>query len=255
MTQDHERARSRRARRERARERDAARAPASSRSRSAPSDRRYVAAHDRGSVSAAPHRARTSMRRCSTSCRRFSPSIARRTRRLRAPARPWTTARTIPGWLARARPARAGARERACSSSLLGFLIVFSSAQIVLRNVFSIGVTWGDGLTRSSCSGSRCSVRSRRAATGGTSRMNALRAVAAAEAPARHGRRLGLVRRRRKRARSLISRSSSCATRASYGDLLLGQFPAWWFESIMPVAFALIAYRFVLHALGRKRGS
>ena len=41
----------------------------------------------------------------------------------------------------------------------------------------------------------------------------------------------------------------------SYGDLLLGQFPAWWFESIMPVAFALIAYRFLLHALGRKRGS
>ena len=40
----------------------------------------------------------------------------------------------------------------------------------------------------------------------------------------------------------------------SYGDLLLGRFPAWWFESIMPVAFALIAYRFLLHALGRKRG-
>jgi len=41
----------------------------------------------------------------------------------------------------------------------------------------------------------------------------------------------------------------------SYGDLLLGQFPAWWFESIMPVAFALIAYRFLLHALARKRGA
>ena len=31
---------------------------------------------------------------------------------------------------------------------MLGVLVVFSSAQIVLRNLFSIGVTWGDGLTR-----------------------------------------------------------------------------------------------------------
>src|SRR5262249_50943837 len=38
-------------------------------------------------------------------------------------------------------------------------------------------------------------------------------------------------------------------------DVLLGQFPAWWFQAVMPVAFALIAYRFVVHALGRTRGA
>ena len=89
-------------------------------------------------------RARTSTPRCSTSCRRSLPSTARRTRRPRGLAQ-WTTARTIPG--SHARPHRASARN-ALLVALLGFLIVFSFAQIVLRNVFSIGVTWGDGLTR-----------------------------------------------------------------------------------------------------------
>ncbi len=31
---------------------------------------------------------------------------------------------------------------------VLGGLVVFASAQIVLRNVFSIGLTWSDGLIR-----------------------------------------------------------------------------------------------------------
>jgi len=52
-----------------------------------------------------------------------------------------------PSWLARA--SRLGhALENGLLVVLLSFLVVFSSAQIVLRNVFSIGVTWGDGLTR-----------------------------------------------------------------------------------------------------------
>ena len=42
----------------------------------------------------------------------------------------------------------AHALENALLVGLLGFLILFSFVQIVLRNVFSIGVTWGDGLTR-----------------------------------------------------------------------------------------------------------
>jgi TRAP-type C4-dicarboxylate transport system permease small subunit len=41
----------------------------------------------------------------------------------------------------------------------------------------------------------------------------------------------------------------------AYGDVLLGQFPAWWFQAVMPVAFALIAYRFALHAVIRMRGT
>ena len=38
--------------------------------------------------------------------------------------------------------------ENGLLAALLGFLVVFSFVQIVLRNVFSIGVSWGDGLTR-----------------------------------------------------------------------------------------------------------
>lgn len=30
------------------------------------------------------------------------------------------------------------------------------------------------------------------------------------------------------------------------GDVLLGGLPAWWFQSILPVGFALIAYRYVI---------
>ena len=50
-------------------------------------------------------------------------------------------------WLARV--ANAGrVVEDALIVVLLGGLILFSSAQILLRNLFSIGFTWGDGLTR-----------------------------------------------------------------------------------------------------------
>src|SRR5262245_31260992 len=40
------------------------------------------------------------------------------------------------------------ALETALLAILLGGLILFASAQIVLRNFFSIGVGWGDGFVR-----------------------------------------------------------------------------------------------------------
>jgi TRAP-type C4-dicarboxylate transport system permease small subunit len=39
-----------------------------------------------------------------------------------------------------------------------------------------------------------------------------------------------------------------------FGDTLLGNIPAWWLQSIMPVAFALIALRFLMQAIKRLRG-
>jgi TRAP-type C4-dicarboxylate transport system permease small subunit len=39
-----------------------------------------------------------------------------------------------------------------------------------------------------------------------------------------------------------------------FGDTLLGDFPAWWFQAIMPVAFALIAWQFLVQAVKRLRG-
>ena len=138
--------------------------------------------------------------------------------------------------------------------ALLGFLIVFSFAQIVLRNVFSIGVTWGDGLTRV------------------VVLWLALLGALAASRDGRHIRMNAFLQWLPPRLQVVVGVGSDLfaavvsAARAyfafefvrqarSYGDVLLGQFPAWWFESIMPVAFALIAYRFLLHALLRERGA
>jgi len=155
-------------------------------------------------------------------------------------------------WLTRA--ARVGlAVENALLVALLGFLIVFSFAQIVLRNVFSIGVTWGDGLTRV------------------VVLWLALLGALAASRDGRHIRMNAFVQWLPPRLQLVVGVGSDLFAAVvsaalayfafefvrdarSYGDTLLGQFPAWWFESIMPVAFALIAYRFLLHALGRKRG-
>ena len=138
--------------------------------------------------------------------------------------------------------------------ALLGFLIVFSFAQIVLRNVFSIGVTWGDGLTRV------------------VVLWLALLGALAASRDGRHIRMNAFLQWLPPRLQVVVGVGSDLFAAVvsaalayfalefvrqarSYGDTLLGQFPAWWFESIMPVAFALIAYRFVLHALLRKRGA
>jgi TRAP-type C4-dicarboxylate transport system permease small subunit len=156
-------------------------------------------------------------------------------------------------WLTRA--ARVGlALENALVAALLGFLIVFSFAQIVLRNVFSIGFTWGDGLTRV------------------VVLWLALLGALAASRDGRHIRMNAFVQWLPPRLRVIVDVgadlfaavvSAALAYFAfefvrdsrSYGDTLLGQFPAWWFESIMPVAFALIAYRFAAHALRRRRGA
>lgn len=39
-----------------------------------------------------------------------------------------------------------------------------------------------------------------------------------------------------------------------FGDQVLGSLPAWAFQAIMPVAFALIAYRYILRLIGHIRG-
>ena len=156
-------------------------------------------------------------------------------------------------WLTRA--ARVGlALENALLVALLGFLIVFSFAQIVLRNVFSIGFTWGDGLTRVIVL------------------WLALLGALAASRDGRHIRMNAFLQWLPPRLQLVVGVGSDLFAAVvsaalayfafefvrqarSYGDVLLGQFPAWWFESIMPVAFALIAYRFLLHALLRERGA
>ena len=156
-------------------------------------------------------------------------------------------------WLTRA--ARIGlALENAVLVALLGFLIVFSFVQIVLRNVFSIGVTWGDGLTRMvvlwlALLGALAASRD-----GRHIRMNALAQWLPPRLQVAVGVGSDLFAAVVSGALAYFAFEFVSESR-SYGDLLLGSFPAWWLESIMPVAFALIAYRFVIHALGRRRGT
>jgi TRAP-type C4-dicarboxylate transport system permease small subunit len=133
-------------------------------------------------------------------------------------------------------------------ATLLGGLVVLASAQIVLRNFFSIGVTWGDGLARLAVL------------------WLALLGALAASRGDRHIR-MELVARwlppRWRRATAiamdlftalvagLLAWYSWAFVRDSreFGDLLLGNVPAWWLQAVMPIAFALISYRYVLHSL------
>ena len=133
---------------------------------------------------------------------------------------------------------------------LLGGLIVFASAQIVLRNFFSIGLNWGDGLIRLTVLwlamlGALAASRDRRHVTmGATTRWLPQRLQTGAQIVADL---FGAV----------VSASFAwyalqfVQDSREFGDLLLNDLPAWWFQAIMPVAFALIAVEFLVHALRR----
>jgi TRAP-type C4-dicarboxylate transport system permease small subunit len=154
-------------------------------------------------------------------------------------------------WLARI--SRAGRTlENALIVTLLGGLILFASAQILLRNVFSIGFNWGDGLTRV------------------TVLWLALLGALAASRDGKHitmGAVIQWLPARYKAAAGVVAdlfAAAFCSVFAyfalafvrdsrAFGDTLLG-YPAWWLQSIIPLVFALIAYRYVAQAVRRLRG-
>jgi TRAP-type C4-dicarboxylate transport system permease small subunit len=134
--------------------------------------------------------------------------------------------------------------------ALLGGLIVFASAQIVLRNFFSIGLTWGDGLIR----------------------LTVLwLAMLGALAASRDGRHVTMGAAMRWLPQGLQTGAHVLADlfgavvsaafawyalqfvqdSREFGDVLLSDVPAWWFQAIMPVAFALMALRFVAGSVRR----
>jgi TRAP-type C4-dicarboxylate transport system permease small subunit len=150
-------------------------------------------------------------------------------------------------WWARA--AEAGRLiENFLITALLSGLIVFSSAQIVLRNFFSTGFTWGDGSVRLvvlwlALLGALAASRDGRHITLGTAtrwlpeRWHAGAAIcadffAAAVSGVFAWYALAFV---------LDSRE--------YGDVLLNDVPAWWLQAIMPVAFGLMACRFLMQGV------
>lgn len=136
---------------------------------------------------------------------------------------------------------------------ILGGLILFGGAQILLRNVFSIGFAWGDGLTRLAV---------------------LWLALLGALAATRDGRHITLgvaTRWLPERVKRLVAAFADvfaagiCGVLAfhagifvrdsrEFGDLLLTDIPAWWLQAIMPVAFALMACQFLVQAARHLRG-
>jgi TRAP-type C4-dicarboxylate transport system permease small subunit len=138
--------------------------------------------------------------------------------------------------------------ETAVLTVLLSVLIVLAFAQIILRNVFSAGLSWGDGSTQL---------------------LVLWIAVAGAVAATRDRRHLSIDLSSRflpatwyRWTRVLVDLFAMSITgifawhaarfvmdSKAFGDSLLGSLPAWPFQLVLPVGFALIAYRFAIHAL------
>jgi TRAP-type C4-dicarboxylate transport system permease small subunit len=136
---------------------------------------------------------------------------------------------------------------------ILSGLILLGAAQIVLRNFFSIGFAWGDGLGRLAVLW-----------------LGLLGALAAS----RDGRHIAIgaaarfLPRRLRIAASVLANGFGAAVSAAlawyawsfvndsreFRDTLLGDIPAWWLQAIMPIAFALMAWQFLLQAFKRWRG-
>ncbi|HZF31927.1 MAG TPA: TRAP transporter small permease [Gammaproteobacteria bacterium] len=155
-------------------------------------------------------------------------------------------------WLERV-AALGRAVETTLLAVLLGGLILFASAQILLRNFFSIGVNWGDGLVRLAVFwlaliGALAASRDDRHITmGAFTRWLPAGVQRAAEVLAHSF--AGIV----------------CGTFAwlaarfvgqtrEFGDTLLNGVPAWWLQAILPFVFALIAYRYFTRAVRRLQG-
>lgn len=151
---------------------------------------------------------------------------------------------------------RAGAFGRKVEDAVLivglAALILLASGQILLRNVFSIGLVWADG----------------------TLRLIVLwLALLGAMAASRENRHIAInladrvlppkLQRVAAAVRSLFA-ALVCGALAWYalvfvrdsrefGDRLLGDWPAWWFQIIMPVAFTVIAFRYLVRAVASLR--
>jgi TRAP-type C4-dicarboxylate transport system permease small subunit len=186
------------------------------------------------------------MPRCSTACWRCWPSIA-------APIRdplPLSQVAQNRWWDRIDRAART--LETGFIVAILGGLIILGAAQIVLRNFFSIGFAWGDGLTRLAVLwlgllGALAASRDGRHITmGAVTRYlpRRLQLVAGVGADWFGAAVSGVL--------AWVSWSFVSDSR-EFGDTLLGDVPAWWLQAIMPVAFALMAWLFLVQSLRRSR--
>jgi TRAP-type C4-dicarboxylate transport system permease small subunit len=140
------------------------------------------------------------------------------------------------------------ALEDAILVLLLSGMIGLAAGQIVLRNLFDLGFIWTDELLRL---------------------LVLWLAVAGAVAASRQDRHISIAvldRYLPPRARHAVKvlthvfTAGVCAliawhslvfvrTAHEFGDLLLGGVPAWPLQSVLPIGFALISYRFMVLAI------
>ena len=144
--------------------------------------------------------------------------------------------------------------ENAFLVTLFGGLMLLSVAQIAMRNVWSAGLPWADGLTRLAVLwlaliGAVAAARDRKHISIDLARRllapgwrRAALAVADAFAAAVCGFMTFYAWR-------FVSESRE------FGDTMLGDWPAWIFQLVLPVGFAIIAYRYALRSIGRITGA
>ena len=138
--------------------------------------------------------------------------------------------------------------ETALLSVLLLGMIGLSTAQILLRNFFDVGFFWSDQVLRM---------------------LVLWIALAGAVAASRSDRHINislidsLVNERLQKALKVITHAFSAGicglltwvslqfvlTSKEYGDLVLGSVPAWILQTVMPLGFGLICYRYVLFCI------
>jgi TRAP-type C4-dicarboxylate transport system permease small subunit len=131
---------------------------------------------------------------------------------------------------------------------LLSALVLLACGQIVLRDVFSIGFTWTDGLIRLAV----LWLALIGAIAAGRDRKHIAIDVLSRALPARLRHVAGVVT-------NLFTAGVTgtmtwyawafVADSRSFGDVLLGDSPAWVFQVILPVGFGLISYRYLVRAV------
>jgi TRAP-type C4-dicarboxylate transport system permease small subunit len=143
--------------------------------------------------------------------------------------------------------------ENALLVALFAGLMVLAVTQIFLRNVMSLGLPWADGMIRIAV---------------------LWLAVLGAVAASRDRKHIAINLSQRvlpanwQRPILIVVEAFTAAVcgwlawyswvfvrdSRAFGDLLFGDWPAWMFQVILPVGFALIAYRYAMRMLGRLAG-
>ena len=158
--------------------------------------------------------------------------------------RPWLTRAEAAGrWL-----------ENALLVTLFVGLAALAVTQIALRNFFSLGLPWADGLIRLAVLWIAVLGA---VAAGRDGKHIAIDLTQRFLPAAWHARTATLTEAFTAAVCGLLTFHSWIFVRDSwqFGDALLGDWPAWAFQAILPAGFALLTYRYGLRCVARLSGA